>query len=152
MIRWTDVRQFRRAMPITFAIVTVLVSAMPAYCRDAAAEMQEPVPIADHVTEASQRFGIPAGWIYAVMRAESAGRIGATSPVGAMGLMQIMPQTWAKLRDQYGLGHDAYDPHDNIIVGAAYGGRAGAGYVRCIMPDRSLAEYAQNYPPSPKDS
>ena len=44
----------------------------------------------------------------------------AVSPKGAMGLMQIMPQTWAELRRRYGLGEDPYDPHDNIMAGAAY--------------------------------
>ena len=47
------------------------------------------------IAEASQRFGIPASWIRAVMRAESLGDVRALSPKGAMGLMQIMPETWA---------------------------------------------------------
>lgn len=42
------------------------------------------------------------------------------SSAGAMGLMQIMPQTYAGLRQRYGFGADAYDPHDNIFAGAAY--------------------------------
>jgi len=37
-----------------------------------------------------------------------------------MGLMQIMPKTWTELRSRYGLGADPYDPHDNILAGAAY--------------------------------
>ena len=37
-----------------------------------------------------------------------------------MGLMQIMPETWAELRLRYGLGNDPYDPHDNILAGTAY--------------------------------
>jgi soluble lytic murein transglycosylase-like protein len=72
------------------------------------------------VSDAALRFGIPEHWIYAVMRAESAGRVNATSPVGAQGLMQIMPATWAVLRARYGLGPNAYDPRDNIMAGAAY--------------------------------
>jgi Transglycosylase SLT domain len=72
------------------------------------------------VSDAALRFGIPEQWIYAVMRAESAGRVNATSPVGAQGLMQIMPATWTVLRARYGLGPDAYDPRDNIMAGAAY--------------------------------
>ncbi|GGF50553.1 hypothetical protein GCM10011611_66280 [Aliidongia dinghuensis] len=72
------------------------------------------------VEEAAHRFGIPAAWIRAVMRAESFGDIRATSPKGAMGLMQIMPETWALLRRRYGLGANPYDAHDNIMAGAAY--------------------------------
>ena len=77
-------------------------------------------PYAAQVTEASQRFGIPTTWIMAVMRAESAGDLRAVSSAGAMGLMQVMPDTWAGLRIRHGLGRDPYDPRDNILAGTAY--------------------------------
>jgi hypothetical protein len=77
-------------------------------------------PFAAFVSEASQLFGIPASWIRAVMRLESAGDVRSVSPKGAMGLMQIMPETWAGLRVRYGLGADPFDAHDNILAGAAY--------------------------------
>lgn len=54
------------------------------------------------------------------MHAESAGELYVVSPKGAMGLMQIMPSTWADLRKRYHLGANPYDAHDNIIAGAAY--------------------------------
>ena len=73
-----------------------------------------------HIAEASQRFGIPTTWIIAVMRTESAGDMRAVSPAGAMGLMQIMPATWAELRGRYGLGRDPFAPRDNILAGTAY--------------------------------
>jgi hypothetical protein len=79
-----------------------------------------PDPVAATVTEAAQGSGIPASWIRAVMQAESGGDARAVSPKGAMGLMQVMPETWAFLRLRYGLGADPFDPHDNIIAGAAY--------------------------------
>ena len=77
-------------------------------------------PYAAQVTEASQRFGIPTTWIMAVMRAESAGDLRAVSSAGAMGLMQVMPDTWAGLRIRHGLGRDPFDPRDNILAGTAY--------------------------------
>jgi membrane-bound lytic murein transglycosylase B len=77
-------------------------------------------PYAAHITEAAQRFGIPERWIRAVLRAESAGDVRAISSAGALGLMQVMPDTWAALRVRYRLGRDPYDPHDNIVAGAAY--------------------------------
>lgn len=76
--------------------------------------------IAVFVEEAARRFAIPPRWIRAVMQAESGGDAHALSAQGAMGLMQIMPGTWAELRLRYGLGADPYDPHDNITAGAAY--------------------------------
>lgn len=77
-------------------------------------------PYAAHIAEASQRFGIPEHWIRAVLRAESASDVRAVSSAGAMGLMQVMPDTWAGLRVRYELGRDPYDPRDNILAGTAY--------------------------------
>jgi soluble lytic murein transglycosylase-like protein len=78
-----------------------------------------------YIAEASQRFGLPQTWIAAVMQTESAGQTRLdgrpiTSRAGAMGLMQLMPDTWASLRRAYDLGADPYDPRDNILAGAAY--------------------------------
>jgi soluble lytic murein transglycosylase-like protein len=78
------------------------------------------LPFTALVAEASQRFNIPANWIRAVMRIESGGDPRAVSPKGAMGLMQIMPNTYAELRARHHLGPDAYNPRDNILAGAAY--------------------------------
>ena len=78
------------------------------------------------IVEAAKRYGVPQPWIRAVMQIESGGRtmLGERQPIrssmGAMGLMQLMPQTYNDMRLQYGLGSDPYDPHDNIMAGAAY--------------------------------
>jgi hypothetical protein len=77
-------------------------------------------PFAAFIAEASKRFAVPEHWIWSVMRVESAGDIRARSRTGAMGLMQIMPQTWSELRARYDLGVNPYDPRDNIQAGAAY--------------------------------
>jgi SLT domain-containing protein len=75
---------------------------------------------ANDIAEAANRFGIPEEWIRAVMSVESHNKWNATSPKGAMGLMQIMPKTYADLRARHGLGNNPYEPHDNILAGAAY--------------------------------
>lgn len=77
------------------------------------------------IAEAAGRFGIPPGWIEAVMQAESGGRAiingrSTESKAGALGLMQVMPQTYAEMRQIYGLGADPHDPRDNILAGTAY--------------------------------
>lgn len=77
-------------------------------------------PFADFVDDASRRFDVPVRWIRGVINVESAGDVRAKSPKGAMGLMQIMPETWADLRLRYALGSDPYDPHNNILAGTAY--------------------------------
>lgn len=76
--------------------------------------------IARHVREASLRFDIPEHWIRAVMHVESAGNVHATSTAGAMGLMQVMPETWQSLTARYTLGGDPYDARASVLAGTAY--------------------------------
>lgn len=73
-----------------------------------------------YIAEASQRFSVPAQWIRAVMQLESHGDTSAVSPKGAMGLMQVMPETYAELRLRYHFGDDPYEPRNNILAGTAY--------------------------------
>ena len=84
-------------------------------------EKDRPIdPLAGFITEASKRFAVPEHWIRSVIRVESAGEVRARSQKGAIGLMQIMPQTWSELRARYDLGADPYAPRDNILAGTAY--------------------------------
>lgn len=77
------------------------------------------------IERAANRFDLPERWVRAVMHAESAGCVtmdGAptVSYAGAMGLMQLMPHTWATYRDKLQLGDDPHDPSDNVFAGTAY--------------------------------
>ena len=78
------------------------------------------------IKKAARHFSVPVSWVREVMRIESGGRTMLTtnrrivSSQGALGLMQIQPGTYAEMRAQFGLGTDAFDPHDNIFAGAAY--------------------------------
>lgn len=77
------------------------------------------------IEEASVRFDLPENWIRQVILAESGGETSRdgrpiVSAAGAMGLMQLMPTTWAELRKAYRLGPDPHDPRDNILAGSAY--------------------------------
>ncbi|WP_419730983.1 transglycosylase SLT domain-containing protein [Lichenicola sp.] len=89
----------------------------------------EPGPPEDpwrpYIRDASSRFSVPQQWIRAVIHQESGGHEylhgqPITSGAGAMGLMQLMPATYADLQSQYNLGSDPYEPHDNIMAGTAY--------------------------------
>lgn len=95
-----------------------LVLALSLACTPAQArgpDVQRP-----HIEAAAVRFGLPADLIAEVIRVESNGQVGAVSRAGAMGLMQLMPGTWAALRDRLALGADPFDPRDNVLAGAAY--------------------------------
>ncbi len=109
----------------TLLLFTALLSAGSGSMPAMAQVTLQPAPVTAHphaafIAEASRRFGMPEHWIRAVLRVESAGDVRAISSAGAMGLMQVMPDTWAGLRRRHGLGRDPYDPRDNILAGTAY--------------------------------
>ncbi|MDR3698880.1 MAG: lytic transglycosylase domain-containing protein [Candidatus Sulfopaludibacter sp.] len=70
-----------------------------------------PIELAD---SAADRYGLPHWLVREVMRAESGFQPQAISPKGAIGLMQLMPET-AQL-----LGADPRDPAQNADAGARY--------------------------------
>lgn len=128
---WTGVSTtacFRLSGACFRPVGTLLFALTVWSCAALAAEQSALPSVNDHgdnafapfIAQASQRFVVPARWIRSVIRLESAGDVRATSKKGAMGLMQIMPQTWAVLRQRYDLGNDPYDARDNILAGTAY--------------------------------
>jgi soluble lytic murein transglycosylase-like protein len=64
------------------------------------------------IAEAAETHGVSATLIRSVIEAESSFDPSAVSPVGAMGLMQLMPQT----ADAFGVS-DPFDPRENIMAG-----------------------------------
>jgi hypothetical protein len=77
------------------------------------------------IEKAADRFHVDEELIRAVVRVESGGceHLGGrpiSSASGAMGLMQLMPSTWAVYRARLRLGADPYNPRDNILAGSAY--------------------------------
>jgi hypothetical protein len=107
-------------MVLSFAIVLVNAAQADNASTRHPASARSAGSFANLIEEASRRFAVPAHWIRAVMTVESAGDARARSPKGAMGLMQIMPETWVDLRMRHRFGNNPYDPRDNILAGAAY--------------------------------
>ena len=67
------------------------------------------------INEAAARYHLDPAMIRAVMQAESAFNAMAVSPVGAMGLMQLMPDVAAEQG-----ADDPMDPRQNIMAGSRY--------------------------------
>lgn len=78
-------------------------------------ELPSGAPVEQIIARASQRYGVDAGLIKAVIKAESNFNPRAVSPVGAQGLMQLMPST------ARGLGvSNAFDPEQNVMAGTRF--------------------------------
>jgi soluble lytic murein transglycosylase-like protein len=67
------------------------------------------------IIEAAQLYQLPIPLILAIIRKESNFAHQAVSPKGAMGLMQLMPETAASLGVR-----DPFDPRENILAGCRY--------------------------------
>ena len=80
----------------------------------AAAAVPPPLSPVDLADAAADKYGLPRKLVRSVMRVESGFQPDAVSPKGAVGLMQLMPDT-ARL-----LGADAQDPVQNVDAGARY--------------------------------
>ena len=75
----------------------------------------------EYVETYAEQYGVPETLIFAIIRTESSFDSGAVSSAGAVGLMQMMPATFAWLTDEILFDHlesgMLYDPETNIKYG-----------------------------------
>lgn len=79
-----------------------------------------PMKYEDIVKENSERYAVPESVIYAIIKCESGFDASAESGAGAIGLMQLLPETYQALALRSGEGSDdglLYDPKTNIRYG-----------------------------------
>ncbi|MEA4870507.1 MAG: lytic transglycosylase domain-containing protein [Christensenella sp.] len=84
-----------------------------------------PVAYADLISQYSKAYELDPYLVQSIMRCESSNDPGAESKVGAIGLMQIMPDTGKWIAHKLGLddvytGQMLYDPETNIEFGCWY--------------------------------
>jgi len=144
-------RSFRRRNPLPKALIAAVLCAAllaaGAYYigvhQKQLAYAQYPLRYEELIRENAERFGLEPWHVAAVIRCESSFRATATSNVGAMGLMQIMPDTGLWLAgkfDEEESFSDAmlYEPEVNI--------RYGCWFLQWLMNryegDRTLATAA----------
>lgn len=78
-----------------------------------------PYPIRATIEAAATETGVPSHVILSTIKVESNFKTDAVSPKGAIGLMQIMPATFAWVTNG-SEEYDIYNAADNILVGARY--------------------------------
>ncbi len=87
-------------------------------------EIRFPLLFREPIEANATRFGIDPGWVYGVVRQESAFMVDARSPVGALGLMQLMPATGRLTSRQLNVpirGMQGFlDAENNIKLGVGY--------------------------------
>lgn len=123
----------RRRAGLRTLLLTAAALSAPHAARVRAAQLTSPIPSVsvsidkyvappdarhaydDIIAEAAERYRLDPGMIKAVMQTESAFNAMAVSPVGALGLMQLMPEVAAELG-----AVDPMDPRENIMAGARY--------------------------------
>jgi soluble lytic murein transglycosylase len=83
-----------------------------------------PIAFKDTLAPAAKRLALDLSWIYGLIRQESVFKPNAVSHVGALGLMQLMPDTGRKVSARIGLTLDnprqLLDPDTNLTVGSNY--------------------------------
>ena len=136
-----------RRHPVGWTIAVLLL----AYAGLVGLRVLYPIAHAEQLVDAARRNGLDPAFVAAVVRCESRFKPHAVSPVGAVGLMQIMPETGAWIAEQLEVPHfDAdrlYDATLNL--------RFGTWYLRYLLDrfgDRNVALMAYNAGPTRADA
>lgn len=80
-----------------------------------------PVKYKHYVEEYSSNFNVDKNLVYAIIKCESSFEQNAISSKGAVGLMQLMPQTANFMAEKIGLkNYQLTLAKDNILLGVAY--------------------------------
>lgn len=87
-------------------------------------ETAYPMPYLRSIKKSTSTFNVLPEFVYSIMKAESRYDPSVTSPVGAMGLLQIMPFTGVHLSKLVGEASfnstNLYKPEYNILLGTRY--------------------------------
>ncbi len=87
-------------------------------------EVRFPLPYENLISDNASRKNLDPGWVYALVRSESAFIEDAKSPAGALGLMQVMPQTGKETAKRMGLKNfqvaHLLEAEKNVPIGSAY--------------------------------
>ncbi len=118
----------KNAVTRSIAIIVILVISIGAgFIIDSICEgidrKTHPLKYTEYVEKYSEQYSVPKEIIYAAIKTESCFKSNAVSSAGAVGLMQMMPETFLWLCEKNGEDLEAgmlYDPETNIRYGTYY--------------------------------
>ena len=121
----TDVRNPSRGLTIALIVaIAIGLGFLGDFLITCVEKKSYPQDYTEYVTVYAEKYGIPEHLIYSVIRTESDFESGAVSRVGAIGLMQLLPDTFKWLTDDVLFEHMEvgmlYDPETNIRYGTYY--------------------------------
>ena len=107
----------------TIIILSVLIGILAQFFTGSLDKKFHPREFCEYVEKYSEEYRVPEPIIYAVIKCESSFDSAAVSKSGAIGLMQLMPKTFAYLTEKLGDNYEEgmlYDPKTNIKYGTYY--------------------------------
>ena len=124
-MRTMKIKTKRTVVFISIIAIALIVGILIGLCWDLYDRFAAPYKYQQYIAKYSAEYDIPEEIIFAVIKIESSFRASVTSPVGAMGLMQMMPDTFEWLTGKYHLDENLsasslYDPEVNIRYGTYY--------------------------------
>ena len=147
---YTKRRPLRRGLLLTVLTVALLTAAVTgafslyrAYCHRRELNAHPRLYTAE-VENASRRFGVPVEMIYAVILTESGFRPDAVSHAGAIGLMQITPDTfdWLLTKTDDREGFDPADGCETVLTIPAVNIRFGVFFLSMLHEEFGSWEVA----------
>jgi len=118
----------KKTVPVLISVILILLMSVAAffaweYFSTELEKRSHPLIYTEYVENCSREYGVPEELIYAVIRTESSFDSNAVSHRGAVGLMQLMPETYEWLTSKMDIEYIPdliSDPEINIRCGTFY--------------------------------
>lgn len=113
----------RNLVIITILLLSIAIGFAYEYMWDQIERSTHPQKYSEYVQKYSSEYGVPEYIVYSVIKTESDFQSNVVSHAGAIGLMQMIPDTFEWLAQKRGESYDTgllYDPETNIKYGTYF--------------------------------
>ena len=115
-------KALRKRLLVLFTVLLAIIAGVAGLViNDRSRRAAYPLQYRAEIEKAAAAYGLPVSLVFGVVHTESRFQPNAVSPVGAQGLMQIMPETGLWLAVKLGIDeYDLMDPETNLNMGCWY--------------------------------